>query len=143
MFTRDGGVVDPARERLAALMNKRRLQLGMRWREVAQRAGMTEQNLIKIRKGTISVTEDAAAGIERALRWQPGSVFAILAGDDPVPRSSGLPMDPDSRMHRATILNATPEQLVEMRQVVEDVLGGAVANDFLMRALELRAEKRD
>jgi transcriptional regulator with XRE-family HTH domain len=133
MFTLDGGVVDPARERLAAAMNRRRLDLGIRWREVAQRAGMTEQNLIKIRKGVTNLTEDAGAAIERALRWQAGSVAAVIMGDEPVESHA-----PD-RPTRPGIENATPEQLVEMRQIVEDVMGPDAADEFLRKAIGRRS----
>ncbi|HEX3779793.1 MAG TPA: hypothetical protein VHX38_08985 [Pseudonocardiaceae bacterium] len=78
----DGDRLDRA-VRLDRAMNERRKQLRYRWNRVAELAGMTYGNLHKIRTGQITVTEDAAYGIEIALRWSPGSVEAILAGGEP------------------------------------------------------------
>jgi len=68
------------RRQLAAHMNERRRQLRIDWNEVARRAGMTVENLRRIRRGTISVSENAAVQIDEALGWELGSVEAFLAG---------------------------------------------------------------
>lgn len=64
-------------------MNERREDLRIRWKEVARRAGMYPQNLLRIRNGAIAVTWEAASGIDDALQWARGSVEAILAGGYP------------------------------------------------------------
>lgn len=74
---------DDPRAALADQMNRYRLRLGLRWTHVATRAGMTEPNLRRIRNGEYAVTDWAAARIEKALRWEPGSIDAILAGGTP------------------------------------------------------------
>jgi hypothetical protein len=51
-------------------------------------------------------------------------------------------MDPTSRARRASIIAATPEQLAEMYQLVEEVLGIEQAAEFLKGALELRDAHR-
>lgn len=68
---------------LDSWMNDRRRELRIRWTEVADRASMSSENLRKIRRGQISLSEDAADGIERALAWQPGSVEAVMRGERP------------------------------------------------------------
>ena len=81
------------RDQLDQWMNARRLALRMKWTEVAQKADMTPQNLLRIRQGTIGITWDAADGIERALRWERGSVeSAVLEGHEPI----ALPPSPTS-----------------------------------------------
>jgi transcriptional regulator with XRE-family HTH domain len=58
-------------------MSERRRKLGIKtWTELAERAGMSDENLRKIRRGEISISENAADGIEDALQWERGSVEA-------------------------------------------------------------------
>lgn len=71
-----------ARERLNTAMDARRVDRRMRWVEVAERAQMSVQNLSLIRKGKINITDLAAANLEDALEWAPGSIAAVLAGGD-------------------------------------------------------------
>lgn len=73
------------RKRLADVMNQRRRQLRMQWIDVAERAGMGVQNLLRIRTGQIGISEKAADGIDDALGWEPGSVEKILNGGKPTP----------------------------------------------------------
>lgn len=71
------------RSALDQLMNDSRQRLHVRWAEVARRANMTVQNLGRIRRGTISISWEAAQGIEAALQWERGSVEAVLNGGTP------------------------------------------------------------
>lgn len=73
---------DPSRERLDAAMDEQRLELGLRWNQVAERAGMTYGNLHKIRKGDTALTGLAKAGIERALEWPRGHIDKLLNGSE-------------------------------------------------------------
>lgn len=66
------------REQLGKWMETRRRDLRVKWTQVAPRAGMSVQNLLRIRKGQISITWDAATGIDDALRWERGSVEAAV-----------------------------------------------------------------
>lgn len=86
---------DERRKHLARLMDDRRRQLRLKWSHVAQRAGMSAENLRVIRNGTINITVDAADRIEDALEWARGSIKDIVLHGTP-PRStptthSGLP----------------------------------------------------
>lgn len=77
------------RAQLDEWMNEYRLMLRMKWIEVARRARMSPQNLVRIRKGQISISWDAADGIEDAFQWERGSVeAAVNHGRPPVPRST-------------------------------------------------------
>lgn len=75
-----------ARDRLADAMNRRRVQLRLRWREVAERAGVDASTLRRIRAGQLTLTDFVTEGIELALEWERDSVKAILDDGDPTPR---------------------------------------------------------
>jgi transcriptional regulator with XRE-family HTH domain len=121
---------------LADQLNKRRLQLGIRWVEVARRAGMTPQNLSRIRRGEISLTRDAAAGIERALQFAEGSV----ADGNPVPTKEPSPHAAVRRQERArsVIVSASLQELNEMATAYAEAFGESEGEAFLLRALEIR-----
>lgn len=74
-----------SRARLDKVMTARAEDLDLLWTQVAERAGMTYGNLHKIRTGATSLTNRAKRGIERALKWQRGSVDTVLTGRDPTP----------------------------------------------------------
>jgi hypothetical protein len=114
----------------------------MIWDEVAAAGGISVATLRRVRKGA-TLTTDNKVAIERGLRWAANSVDRILVGGDPELLGGSRPTDPSGRTARVDIVNATPEQLVEMRQVVEDVMGAEAADEFLRRALKLRAAGDD
>lgn len=101
-----------ARKRLDAKMNEGRVALRLKWVEVAQRARMSVQNLSLIRKGDITITELAAANLEDALEWAPGSVAAILAGREPT-------------------LRARPDEVGAILTYIEDRWGPEAAREVL------------
>lgn len=70
--------------RLDALMDTRRLELGLRWKGVVERAGITHQTLLQLRKGQ-PVADLTIARVEQALEWAPGSIAQIAEGGDPIP----------------------------------------------------------
>lgn len=72
-------------ERLDSVMNERRLKLRMNWREVAKAADISYEALRAIRKGSYRPTELTARALDEALRWAPGSVYAVLDGGEPTP----------------------------------------------------------
>lgn len=73
--------------RLDQAMTKRRLELGeLTWKQVAERAGLTEFTLQRIRGGKTKLTDRAAAKIDRALEWELGSAWRIYYEEgDPTP----------------------------------------------------------
>ena len=81
--------------RLARLMNERRLDLGLRWDQVAAISGVSDSGLRLLRRADSVPRELTQRGIERALRWQPGSVLRIISGGDPVSLATetGIPAD--------------------------------------------------
>jgi transcriptional regulator with XRE-family HTH domain len=70
-------------ERLDQAMNRRRLELRMNWRELAEAAGISYTALRAIRRGGYRPTELTARGLDEALHWAPGSVHTVLDGGEP------------------------------------------------------------
>lgn len=71
----------PSRDyaRLADIVHKRRLELGMPIAAIAEKAGVSKDTYRKIEEGG-SVRDVTYAKIEPALRWAAGSCWEILAG---------------------------------------------------------------
>lgn len=129
--------MEPEREQLAGEMEARRRELRVNWTEVARRAGMSPQNLLRIRNGEISVTDDAADGIDEALYWEQGSVAAVLAGRGPTPldipvrtrRRRRTPLDP---------LTSSPEDIIAFLDEVRRYQGEEVYQELLAGTLEVQ-----
>ncbi|MBE1471703.1 hypothetical protein [Kibdelosporangium phytohabitans] len=69
------------RQRLAALMNRSRLEQKLEWKDVAKRGDISDPTLRRIRnKPESTLTEDAKIRIEDGLGWTPGDVDGVLAG---------------------------------------------------------------
>jgi hypothetical protein len=79
-----------SRATLDQLIDKRRRQLRRTWAQLARSAGMTEENLLRIRKNRISISWSAAEGLETALHWPRGSIeAAVTDGTPPEPSTDG------------------------------------------------------
>jgi transcriptional regulator with XRE-family HTH domain len=128
---------DAARRRLDEAMDQRRLELGLEWREVAERAGITYETLRAARRGKGNIPPRTRRAIERGLQWSPGSVAELLAGRSPTRDVAAITEGEVAQGHER-ILSATPQELVEMRSVIEGVLGREEADEFLTRAIALR-----
>ncbi len=86
---------DEHRTRLAAFIEGRREELRLTWNEVAVLAGLSKEGLRNLRTGrTGAIRPLTRRGLEDALRWETGSVTAILAGGEPVAKAE---LDPDVR----------------------------------------------
>lgn len=108
--------------RLDRIMDARRLELDLDWKEVADLAGISVQTLDVVRKGKNS-TVRTKRKIDRALQWVPGEgVEAISAGREPTP---------DDRL-------TEPEQLTK-RSTLEELAARVAATEQEISAL--RAER--
>jgi transcriptional regulator with XRE-family HTH domain len=131
-------------------MNTRRLELGgMRWVVVADRAGMSVQNLLRIRKGQIAVTAEARLQIGKGLEIEPDSITDVIDGVATKLRPVVAPPSlGEVRNAQARILAATPEQLVEMMELVEHAyarefpvdIARAKARTWLSDAMRIREQ---
>jgi hypothetical protein len=69
--------------RLARFMNERRLDLGLRWDDVARRAEVSAEGLRALRRDGSVPRELTQRGVEKALGWRRGSVLRVIGGGDP------------------------------------------------------------
>jgi hypothetical protein len=68
--------------RLALYVERRIDELALEYAEVSRRADISDETLIKIRKG-MKARGSTYRKLERALHWRQGSMAAILAGGEP------------------------------------------------------------
>lgn len=73
------------RQRLAEYMEERCLDLGLTWRDVARRSGLSYESIRALRAGPGRIRRLSARKIDRAFEWRPGSVESILNGGEPTP----------------------------------------------------------
>src|ERR1039458_9117159 len=77
--------------RLGVLMDQRRGELRLRWKDVAALAGIAYEGTRAVRTGRGDIRALTQLGIEDALQWEHGSIRSVQDGGDPVPRSAGEP----------------------------------------------------
>src|ERR1035441_4540885 len=71
--------------RLGVLMDQRRGELRLRWKDVAARAGISYEGIRAVRNGTGAIRALTELGIEDALQWERGSIRSVLDGAPPAP----------------------------------------------------------
>ncbi len=76
---------DEPQRRLGNHVRERRLVLGLSTQKAADQASVSRQTWINIENGARRTNAANHAALERTLRWRPGSVAAVLNGDDPTP----------------------------------------------------------
>lgn len=84
-----------ARARLAQHMDERRTEIGLRWADVATAAGLTTEGIRNVRYGSGEIRALTRAALERALRWEQGSISTILRGGQPTALPGGLEINDD------------------------------------------------
>jgi hypothetical protein len=108
-------ISDDVRERLDRMMNDRRLELGLTWREVAERAGLSYEALRGIRTSGSGMRELTAVKIARALEWDPQAVLRILVGGEPqlAARDQGIPADAPVCTFETDVLSASVSEVAK------------------------------
>lgn len=127
------------RAQLDRLMDERRKELRIKWVEVARRADMSPQHLIRIRKGRVAISWEAADGINDALRWTRGSVEAFVTdGIEP----TSVDEEPSPQPTRPVIW--TPQKEADFRkiQALLAVYDLDMTEDDFERMEKRRMEKR-
>jgi len=77
-------------ERLGRFVRERMRELGLSRRQASLSGGPTEPTLLKIERGQSKrLDPDTLRKLDVALKWEPGSAAAILAGGDPKPVRAG------------------------------------------------------
>lgn len=118
--------------RLSEAMEKRRLELRMKWTQVADRADLSQAGLGAIRRGERSPSPLTRARIEHALQWAPGSVDAIMAGGDPI---NSAPTSDVSEVVREIL--AERARITASLEELENIRAGGTS------AYKILAEERD
>lgn len=145
--------------RLDQAMNARRIELGLNWRDIAERAEVSYESLRRIRKGDYRPSTLAAHRLDAALKWARGSVEKVLDGGNPIPLENGLAAKAPKvrtqaglseretrQQHLALALveaekalaSATEEELEEFEERY-----GALIRGFRRRLREKREQRRD
>lgn len=118
-----------ARTRLDEYLESRRLDLGLTWREVAERAGISYEALRALRTGPGGTSARTLRKVDAALQLEPGSIQRVLAGGDAVPAqepqyrpspasaASDLPDDDPVLVYVRSLPGLTPQE----REALESV----------------------
>jgi hypothetical protein len=123
-----------ARSHLDHLMDSRRLDLGLTWREVAVRAGISYEVIRGLRTDATGVRALTLRGIDAALEWEPGSAERILDGGLPVLPADGAE-DPGAALERSLArLGLSDEQIKAFARLSPEQKRGAAALAEQMRA---------
>lgn len=77
--------VDENRVHLGEAVRNRRLALGLSASAAAVAAGVARNTWSALEAGTQRMSEHKYVDVERTLRWEAGSIAAILAGGKPTP----------------------------------------------------------
>lgn len=75
----------PDFRRAETIMDERRQQLDMMWKDVAEAAKLSAQSLLDFRQGKTNPRQLTKRRIDAALGWEAGSLQAVLDGGDPTP----------------------------------------------------------
>jgi hypothetical protein len=115
------------RRRLAVLMDERRLELGMRWQEVADAGSVSLRALNNARTGDREIRPLTRHGIEKGLKWAPGSIERFLSGDmampgdatqpDPAPAPRPAFTMPPLSLPKPPLLDDPPEDQAEEEMI--------------------------
>lgn len=121
--------------RLAQYLERRIAELALEYAEVCRRAGISDETLIKIRKG-MKARGSTYHKLERALDWAQGSIATILAGGEPTP------IQPESASREAAAPSPEPSGDLSPSEALRRVIRSSarelgVTRGDLQEALQL------
>jgi hypothetical protein len=120
-----------ARRQLATAMDNRRLELGMRWQDVAAAGGVSLRAISQARTGDKDIRPLTRRGIEKGLEWAPGTIERILSGRA---APAGItPPEPPPGAAPPSRENAALRQILEDERLPLEVRRGMVALAEAMR----------
>lgn len=118
---------------LAEVMNERRVELRMKWDEIATEAQITPAYLRKIRTGEVRASDLTTARLEDVLKWPPGTIDALESGQRPPrPTQQETPPPAGPKRSGAPTAKTLAEVLVERGLRTPDEL---VPSDYLVDPL--------
>lgn len=127
---------------LARHVRNRRERVGLHSQQaLADAASVSLRTIGSLERGE-SVGRRTLVRIEQALRWRPGSAADVLAGRPVDPSADAPPFAPTVDSARQQVLEATHEQLVQIATLIQALQGAAAAEEFLRKALQMRADHR-
>lgn len=104
-----------------------------RWRDLTDAAGISVETLRAIRKGeTAGMGSATEFKLERALRWAPGSIRAVMLGGDPMPVEDPRSGEPTTEQK----LDVLEELLEQVKDQVARRMRGS-RRDAAMSAIDL------
>jgi len=110
-------------DRLDRIINERRVQRRMSWRDLAEEAGISEAALRTIRRGIHRPSDLTKAQIEDALGWAQGSFDVTLNGGEPTTAAPAVG-HPELREARRLLIDALSlEDPRAMREAMADAAG--------------------
>lgn len=134
---------------------ERRQRLGSIVRQARKLRRLSQANLAKQANLSINVIGAIERGgtysnaslddVAMALGWPAGATDAYLRGDDTAldPRPAApAPADTPVSGVRREILEASPDELVRMRALVEEFSSAEIADDWLQKAIRMREAHR-
>ncbi len=101
-------------------LDNRMHDLRLKYKDVAERSGMSTAHLRRILNGEQIISDDKAAGLEDALRLQRGSIAALLANGQITPLSADDEADKTLRQLLLERGLAEPEDLAACDEVRGD-----------------------
>ncbi len=107
---------DDATERLQQAMEDARLELGVKWEDIATRAGVSTSTLHRFRKGEGPRTAETTRRIEKAYGWPRGYIDALTEGRESPP---DVPVEPESEPRWQV---GTTEKLDELESTLLEAL---------------------
>ena len=119
-------------------MDDRRLELGLRWRDVAEAGGVSYEALRDVRNGTGGIRRLTEHAIEVGLQWTAGSVQGILAGRDPLPTGS----EPVPAPAVDTATAADSATAADVTDAADDVTGAVLVALFGAKERKIWAQVR-
>jgi hypothetical protein len=109
---------DYAPQSLGWWMDDRRGELGLKWENVAERAKVSPETLRRNASDPTRMRTTTLKGIERALRWESGSIDRILDGGSPVALPEPDP-EPDPDDDDELTVEELEAALAQLRPIVE------------------------
>lgn len=126
--------IDPAaRATLNQRMEEARADLGLRWRDVAEAAGLTTEGLRGVRNGPSGVPAFTRRQIERALKWPTGEVDRILDDSESAP---------PAQLTNEEMIAMNSEQLARHYITLIKTVGSDEAEDQMVHIFVVRRNAR-
>lgn len=125
-----------ARQELNGRLEQRRAELGLRWREVADAAGITTEGLRGVRTGPSNIPAFTRRGIERAMRWPANEIDRILDAATDASSNTGPQWSAEQRAKWRTM---TAAEIVAEGKRIEAQFGTEARIQYLEAAHHERA----